>query len=547
MRAFLWCVAAFLLAALLVYGGSLHDAFVFLDDDILIFQNPASQELSMGSVTWVFTHFDPELYIPLTFVSYQLTHVLGGADPFWFHLTDLCLHVANALLVLAFTALLSRDRRVGVLCGALFLLHPLHTEAVAWASARKDTLSTFFLLCTLLAWLRYRESGDARGWYLSALAAFLLGLLSKASILLAPAALLLIDWREGRPLTKRTLAEAAPFAMLSIIFGCIALLGKREVLARSPLGTTLLMAAKSTGFYLQKLVWPADLSVLYPYQGEITLFSPAFLVPVLLLLCLLAAAALSLRRTREALFAAAFFLIFLAPSFTNYAKNQDIYLASDRYAYVPSVALFFLAALGVRRLMDGASSGIRKGTAFACIALLVTLGAVTLRQTRVWADTDTLFTHMIGLYPDSALAQNKVGASRIRQERYAEAVTHLTRSVTLSPSAGAYYNLGVAYLSLRRDNDAYEATRKAVELDPAHVSARLNLAYFLTQRGVVAAATEQLEAAERLAPRDIDVLTGLAALYLKQERPADAAVLIARALEMDPANADAVRMAGLFE
>src|SRR3989344_1194948 len=151
--------------ALLTYALSLGNGFAMIDDGLLIFENNLIREISVSTLRTAFTSYDPELYIPLTFVSYQIDYLIGGLHPFIYHLTNLLLHAGSSFLVAACAFLLFSDRRIAVIAGMLFAVHPLHSEAVVWAAARKDVLSGFFFLGSLLMYLWSREvtRGEKKG------------------------------------------------------------------------------------------------------------------------------------------------------------------------------------------------------------------------------------------------------------------------------------------------------------------------------------------------------------------------------------------------
>lgn len=163
-------IAAFFIIAALVYGASLHNQFVRLDDGLLIYENQAIQHINPQTIKTVFTTYDPELYIPLTLISYQVDYLLGGIDPFLYHLQNLFWHTLNALLVAWLAYLLIKKEWIALFVGVLFLVHPLHTEAVAWAAARKDVLSTFFFLASTITYLYYR-SEERQKYYIASLTA----------------------------------------------------------------------------------------------------------------------------------------------------------------------------------------------------------------------------------------------------------------------------------------------------------------------------------------------------------------------------------------
>ncbi|PIR49073.1 hypothetical protein COU80_01525 [Candidatus Peregrinibacteria bacterium CG10_big_fil_rev_8_21_14_0_10_55_24] len=534
-------IVLFFVLTVTVYGRSLGNEFVHFDDNILIFENPAVQTLTPASVHWVFSHFDPELYIPLTFVSYQIDHVIGGLHPLVYHLHNLILHTLNALLVVAIGAILTKRWRVGLLCGLLFALHPLHTEAVVWAAARKDVLSSFFALATLVTYLLYRQAGRS-AWYIASVLLFLLALLSKVSVLLLPVFLVIIDWYQGRPLKKRVCTEKLPYVFFALILGLVAILGKQSVLADSPLLSSVLMAGKSTVFYLQKLFAPLKLSVIYPYQEEITILAPDFWIPLVILSIFGVFVLLSLRHTKTVVLSTAFFLLFLAPSFTNYAKAGDIFFASDRYAYLPSIGVFLLFALtadwALRR-----TRGFARSMLTACIvAILGIFGFLSARQSLVWHDTFSLFRNVVALYDYSYLAQNKVGAKLWEQGEHEEAMEHLLRSIALKPNYRAYYNVGLVHLSLGEEDLALSANLNAITLNPAYAPAHVNLGYLFWRKGDLEQAREHLERAVELDPRDLDALTNLAGLEIAQGNLNRARELLNRTLALDPEHPDATAL-----
>jgi len=512
----LWLtIAFFFVLTFLVYGASLGNEFVHFDDNLLIFENPAVQELTPRSITWAFTHFDPELYIPLTFLSYQFDHIIGGLNPLIYHLHK------------------------GLLCGLLFALHPLHTEAVVWAAARKDLTSTFWMLISLTSYLWYRQSNQ-RFCYHTSMAAFLLALLAKVSVLLLPLMLLLIDWRGGRKFNRRTWVDKVPFALLSVIFGCIAIFGKQSVLADSQLKASVLMAGKSTVFYLQKVVAPLKLSVIYPYNEAITFSSPDFWIPALILLVLALLVLLSTKKTKEVLFGVLLFLIFLAPSYTNYAKAGDIFFASDRYVYVPSIGIFFLIALGVMTLRSHLPKTGARIVNVLLITALITMGTLAHKQSLVWKNTHTLFDHVLTLYDYSYLAQNKVGTKLWEQGEYAEAIERLEASIAIKPNYRAYYNLGLVYLSLGEDGRALEMNLQSLELNPHYAFSHINAGYLYWKGADLERSRVHLEQAVELAPRDTDALTNLAGLNIAEGRMEEARRLLERALKIDPENENAL-------
>lgn len=538
-------VAGFFALALCVYGGSLHNGFVRWDDSTLIYQNPAVMETSPASITRAFTTYDPELYIPLTLISYQADYLLGGGAPFMFHFQSLLWHVLNALLVCWITFLLFKNRLVAVAIGLLFLLHPLHTEAVAWASGRKDVLSTFFFLSSLTSYLYYREGNHTRLYWLS-IGLFALGLLSKVMVLTLPVVLLIILFREKGNIKKRDLLEMVPYAALSALFCIIALFGKTEVNAASTLMEKILMAAKSSLFYIQKLIWPLDLSVVYPYPSAVSLAEPGILMPAVIIVLLLAAAVATLKYTREVAAWFGFYLITLAPTFINIAKGEgDVYSASDRYAYIPSIGLLFLLAAFLVDVLSR-EGGMRKERArnqtFSGIAavVLVLCAILTARQSMVWKNTLTLFEHAIAHAPaPSYVAHNNLGNAYGQQKEYERAIEQFNTSLSLKQHPRTYTNLGATYRRMGNFDKAEDAYAKALALDPQSALAYFGLGMVRAARGEEEKALAAYAHVLELDPEMSAVHVNVGALYAAKGKYQEAIDAYDRALTIDPFSADA--------
>lgn len=488
---------------LAVYGKSLWNDFVRWDDGLLIFENTAVRTPSLRSLRTFFTTYDPELYIPLTFVTYQLTYLLSGVHAFGYHLVSILFHGGNVLLVLWLAALLTRRAWAGCIAAALFAVHPLHVETVAWASALKDLQSTFFLLLTLIAYVYYRESGSRRTYWLG-VGFFVLGLLSKVVVLTVPAVLLLLDWRDGRKLDRAMLLEKLPHLILSVAFLIIALVGKADTSAAMPIVARGLLAAKSTAYLLWKFVLPFPLPSMYPYARPVSLASPDIAASVAALAVLTAAVLWSMRRTREAAFGAAFFLVTLAPWFYTFKKGEDVYFASDRFLYVPSIGLVVLIGSLLARWMECGRNRQRAGAAMTAAAL-VALSALTLRQSLVWRDTRSLFSHFARLVPDSYVARNNLGNAYRREGSLEDAIAEFEAALRLKENRKSYANLGAVYAKLGDEERAVRAFTRAAEIDPASPEPHV----------------------------------GFGILYATLGRPAEALASYARAIELNPRYAQA--------
>jgi len=545
-------VSVFLLLGLLIYGPSLQNDFVNFDDGPLIYENALLPDTTLPSFGKIFLTYDPELYVPLTTLSYKINYLLRGLDPFGYHLGNLLLHTLNALLVVWFTYVMlrrparsfetpsaslrapqddagwsSRSMFVAIACGLLFLVHPLHTEAVAWASARKDLLSAFFFLGSLIAYVCHAERSSSpypsstsslrsdsaqddtagaktkHGFILS-LTLFLLGLLSKITIVLLPFVLLLIDWYQGRRMDRKTFIEKIPFAVLSVLFLVIAFHGKVGRMSAIALWwEKFLLACKGMAFYLQKLLLPTELSVLYPFTDPIALTNPDLLLSVLVVIILSVAAFWSTRKTKAPLFALGFFLLTLLPSFASLTREHnaviDFYFASDRYTYLPSIAFFFLVCLLLSSINwkkfsilqpSSASGGLRPASNYQFSIpsivigiIILTFGTLSHTQSMVWQNTNTLFKNVLTHYPNSSVAHAKIGDVLFEQGNAEDALEAYKNSVSIRPNALAYYKIGLLMLQVGNTDQAILALGMAIEASPNDTPSYVLLAQLLAREG----------------------------------------------------------------
>ncbi|NOS68151.1 MAG: tetratricopeptide repeat protein [Candidatus Peribacteraceae bacterium] len=571
------CGVTFLLI-LAAFGRSLFQGFAPLDDDLLITMNLAIRGLTWEHLKTVFTTYDPELYIPLTFVSYQIDYMIGGPAPWIYHLTNLLLHAGNAMLVMWVMFLLTKKKWLSISAGLIFAVHPLNTEAVVWLAGRKDLLSTFFFLAAWVGYIHYRMiRGVSRNaptaTYCVSIVLFILALLSKVMAMTLPAILILTDVLiEKRKWEWRMLIDKIPYAMLSGIFLFVATAGKERIIANHSLYETALMAAKSTVFYLQKFLLPVRLGVFYPYHGEISLFLPTFLIGTLIVIALIAGAAyFFVRRQRWATFGIAFFLITLAPTFINFHKGGEMYFASDRYPYLPMVGLVFLIAMMIVIREKGAPAG-RPYSHFwiSCAGggVIIALTTLSFFQTKIWDSPQALFGNTLRLYPESVAARVALASMDKQMGRYDQAIKLLrdglahgenlqlrmalgsvyakigrvddaadqfTQALTLEPdNPEPFVALGVLDEYNKKIPEAMEKYSKAVDLDPSYVSARNKLGSLLLENGKKEAAEEQFRAALKWNPNAEGVLYNLSLILDMDGKTDEALELLERAHALNP-------------
>ena len=537
--------SAILLFALgfLLYGRTLSYAFVELDDPLLILENAAVQSFSWVHLKTIFTTYDPELYIPLTFLSYQFDIAIGGLHPFLIHLHNLLQHILNTGLFGVLAYMLLKSRSVALFAALLFLVHPIHVEAVVWATGRKDLLSTTLFLLSLLTYIRYarhgwQHHGEPEGsaapvWYFLSIICFLFGLLSKVSIISLPVVLFLIDWLEGRKITRRSILEKIPYFALALIFGIIALFGKIDA-PDLPLLTRILVSAKSFIFSMEKIVIPTGLSPMYAYAGSISLRSGDFLLSLLLVIAVISAAYMVRKRWKICAFSVAFTMITFLPSFGNLIKNGDYYLTADRYAYIPSMGLFMIVAFLLMQAEKRISSLARRGTLFIAILFLLFLSILSYKQSTVWSDSETLSRYVTQISPNARLGHLWYGNALRDAGKIDEALAEYNVALSFKDDAQVYYDRALAY-ELNGETDAAVADHeKALELSPAYALAHINLGRLLYQRGEKEDARKHFVAAAEESPYLAMPFYNLGVLEGERKQFDRAAEFYRQALGRDP-------------
>jgi len=563
-----------------LYAPFLSHPFVSLDDDYLIYNNPDVKEMTSQTIKHVFTSYDPQLYIPLTFVSFQVDTKLFGMSPLAFHLTNLLLHIGNALLILWIIRRLTGKNFIAFFTAFFFAIHPLQTEAVLWASARKDTLAGFFFLLSIAFYLRYREQNYSRRYW-GSVAAFFLGLLSKVSIIPLPFVLLLIDWWEEKKITKHMLLEKIPYLLLCALFGVIAIIGKATLFASASGSAVIaLIPGKSTLFYLWKIFVPVGFSVIYPQSAD---FSTGMISLIAGALALIGSGfflfyAFIKGKNRIAAFAVAWYLLLLLPSFSTSWKNGFLYFASDRYAYLAATGIFFLVAWRLDELNSKTNRSY--GTAVA-IAFSIALIPLTLLQSRTWASSAEMYRTVLRQYPDSVMALNNLGMELDRQEKTAEANDLYRKAIAAEPNNTlAYFNLAAHagkagnideavghyrkaidvlapeeltsrkeftrffWLADKMDDlgqeaDATTLLKKLIAFAPSNGDAHGRLGFHLDRHGHAEEAIKELEEALRLGTNDVRSLSVLGKILAEKGDLAKARIVFTRILSIDPDNEEA--------
>jgi len=504
-------VLLLVLAVLACFLPALGSEFVLWDDDMNFTDNPDYRGLAWTHLRWMFTTVYGGHYQPLSWMTLALDHMLWGMNPTGYHLTNLVLHGANALLVYTLiAALVPRIGRGAALIGALFFaIHPLRVESVAWATERRDVLSGLFYLLTLLTYLRLvaarRAGGAWRAWWASSVGCFALSLLAKAWGVTLPLILLVLDVYPLRRLRRGSgpgpvLAEKVPYAVLALGGAVLANLASSQVPARRTLAQegVLARAAQSAYglvFYLWKTVAPVALSPAYLLEQTVRPTEARYVISVVVVLGFAAALVLLRRRWPWAAAASTCYLLVLVTVLGFVQTGPQI--VADRYTYLACVPWAVLAAAGLDRLARH-----RAAPALAVAALAV-LGALTFRQTRVWHDSRTLWEHALAVDPDNYIAYQNRGTMRQARGDLVGAFGDYSAALGLNPSYSlAWYSRATERFAWGDDAGAIADYTATVRIKPTYIEAFNNRGLARQRTGDLAGAIADLSEALRLAPLD---------------------------------------------
>ena len=487
---------------LAAYSSILGAGFIW-DDDAYLTENPLVRELDGLRRIWLTT--ETPQYYPLVFTSFWLEHLLWGFHPLGYHLVNILLHAGGALLV--WRILLGLGVPGAWLIGAVFALHPVHVESVAWITERKNVLSGLFYLLSMRAYLAFDEKGRAPN-YLIALFFFFCAILSKTITATLPAALLVIIWYQGKHITLQRVRYTVPFFVLGAVAGLFtAWLEFAKVGAYGKdfslnIAQRIILAGKAYWFYTWKLVWPSNLIFTYP-RWELDFQDPLQylgLLGVVLAVFILWRWRRSLGRGPAA--ALAFSAISLMPvlGFLNFYPMRFSYVA-DHFQYIASLGLISLLGGGAARWWIKIGNHLHLWGKPAAAVLLAVLGALTWWQVRIYENEETLWRDTLRKNPESWMAHNNLGLVLAQQGKIHDAIRHYRGALRIRPMhSNALNNLGSALFRLGRIDKAIEMHRRALDESPGNAFARSNLGRALVEKGLIKEGIKELELALRLRP-----------------------------------------------
>jgi tetratricopeptide (TPR) repeat protein len=538
-----------------VFGQTLAHDFVNFDDHVYVYDNPlVIRGLSSEGIMGAFTHTHARNWHPLTTVSHMLDCQLYGLNAGGHHFTNVILHTISVLLLFLVLKKMTGGPLQSAFVAALFAIHPLHVESVAWIAERKDVLSAVFFMLTLAAYARYARAPSAPRYLLVALL-FAFGLMSKPMLVTLPFVLLLLDyWPLGRiggqksevgSRLRRLITEKIPLFALSAL-SCIAtLLTQRQgpnATDQLPFLWRLNNSFVSYVTYIWQMLWPARLAVFYPHPNdrlpllEVTA-AIAFLVGVSLLVTYL-------RRTKPYLVTGWFwYLGMLVPVIGFVQVGEQAH--ADRYTYLPQIGLYIMIAWTVSDLLlESTSRGHRALVGVVTAIAIVSLGVRGLGQASYWKNSETLWNHTLAVTGENDVAHNNLGFLFLRSGELDNAISEFQAALDIrSRNTETHYSLGAALIQNNLGNafarkrlwdEAIDHLQEAVRLRPDYADAYFNLGSVLFQQGRIDQAIAQWQKALVIRPHDAEAHRNVASALRKQGNVKEAIAEYEQALNITP-------------
>jgi len=550
-------ICLFLAAATwLVFGQTIHHGFVNLDDDVYVYENPVVQKgLTLQGIIWAFTHVHSSNWHPLTWLSHMADCQLYGLNPGGHHLTNILLHMATAILLFLVLRRMTGFLWRSAFVAAVFAIHPLRVESVAWVAERKDVLSGLFFLLTIGAYVRYARRPWSPARYGLVVFLFALGLMTKPMLVTLPFVLLLLDywplgrvasdkWRvtgekNGKPATDKPrlstlLLEKLPLFGMAAAASAVTLFAQTRAIGsfqQISLPLRVGNALVSCVAYLGQMIYPTGLAVFYPHPGGgLALWKS--ITAFVLLLAISTGAVAAWRKRPWFLFGWLWYLGMLVPVIGILQVGSQA--RADRYTYLPQIGLYVLLTWAAadwcagwrhRRLLLGGCSAV----------ILAALIFCAQKQTSYWRNSESLWTRTLACTSDNFVAHNNLGNVLVQKGRVGEAIFHYQKALQIKPdSPEAHLNLGYAFAQKGNVDEAIVHFQKAVEIKPDYAEAQCNLGNALHQQGRVAEAIICYQKALQIKPDYAEACYNLGNNFFQNGEVDEAIVYYQKALQIKP-------------
>lgn len=542
----------------LVFGQTLGHGFINYDDPSYVYENPVVKSgLTLPGIGWAFTHSHGANWHPLTSISHMLDCQFYGLKAGGHHFTNVLLHTVAVLLLFFLLIQMTGALWRSAFVAAVFAIHPLHVESVAWVAERKDVLSGVFFMLTLIAYVRYARRLSF-GRYATMTVLFACGLMAKPMLVTIPFVLLLLDyWPLSRfpqsiksknktaisqrdwPQIRQLLLEKIPLLVLSAGSSVATFLAQKQAIGsveHYPLGVRTSNALIACVTYIRQMIWPVELIPFYPYpKNHLLIWEVIFASIVLAVITVIV---FTFRKTRPYLMTGWFwYLGMLVPVIGLIQVGRQGH--ADRYAYLPQIGLYLLITWTIADW----SASWRHQRQILGVTMALVIAALTFRawnQTSHWHDSESLWRYALAINSEADALHGTLADTLFSQGRVDEAIPHFRAVLRLQPeSAENQSHLGVALLQKGQTEEAIQHLHRTLEMDPAYIEAHYNLATALLQDGELNEAIDHFQQELQIQPDFVPAHFNLGNAFLKQGRTEEAIGEYTKVLESQPANADA--------
>jgi tetratricopeptide (TPR) repeat protein len=531
-----------------IYSNSLHGKFIW-DDDLLIKDNIYIKSWSnvlkifagdMGAGSAVKTGF----YRPLQILTYMIDYSIWKLDVLGYHLTNIILHILVALAIYWFMDLIFVDRLVSFLTSALFIIHPIHTEAVSYISGRADPLASLFMLLTFIFYIKQLHSNKAE-LYILILLSYILALLSRESSLMLPILLLLYHYTFKEKLKIREFLSLVSIAFIYILLRMAVFKSSASNILQSTTAILTTLLQRLPGFfvaltnYLRLILLPFNLHMEYGNKLS-NLTDPKAILGMVILFSLLIYTFKTRKTHKLVFFSLSWFIITLLPQSNLYPLNA--YMA-EHWLYLPSIGFFLILAKGLSWLYQ--RKGFRTFSLVLVICLLAIYSYLTIGQNNYWKDPIVFYERTLKYAPDSAKIFNNLGNAYKDINKHKEAIAMFKKAIELNPSAvEAYNNLGYVYQQIGKGKEAMALYKKAIETDPTCAKTYNNLGNAYKDINKHEEAIAMFKKAIELNPLAFDTYNNLGNAYSSMGKYAGAMAMYKKTIELNPSAVEAYNNLG---
>jgi Flp pilus assembly protein TadD len=558
---------------LLVFWQIRNNEFINFDDDVYITDNRyVKRGFTLEGIIWAFQFNGIGYWQPLTWLSHMLDCQIYGLDPSGHHLTNLILHIVNSIFLFLIFNKITGEIYKSAFLAALFALHPLNVDSVAWAAERKNVLSTFFWMMTLLSYTYYIKAPSSFKYILTFII-FALGLMSKPMLVTLPFVFLLLDYwplrriklfhktnyesgnlnlstsRNNRiAIGRKLIIEKIPFFILSvgsIFIASLSLVHNKDIVSIKavPIFLRIGNALISYFKYVWRMIWPLDFAIFYPFPKIVPVWQVALASLFLLSVSIFVSSQIKKRP-------------YLSVGWLWYTGTLVPVIGimqgglwpemADRWAYVPAIGIFIMIVWGAPELLK--RWRLKKHVLLAsAMMILASLAFITRSQLKYWQNSVVLFEHNLKITKDNPVAHHNLGNALVKKGMFDEAIFHFREAIRMDAhDAKKYNNLGTAFARKGRMDEAIEQYWRALELNPALAQAHNNLGVALIEKDLKEKAALHFSNALKYKPDYAEAHNNLGALLRRQGRLVDAALHYLEAIRLEPTFAEAYNNLGLL-